>query len=359
MKLGITADLYNPGQMVTAQFLKHVEKCPFMYELPQWHSNATREEVILALKKGLGGVNIIAGNNHSDLIQTKDGYIKLDIFSTTFSACVVSRTREGMLTLTALVYTAAPVAEVPCDSLRLKFWSLTSQGPQSLTRDIEAPTWEEIQANYPFAVRTDLERLMVGYAPSPSGLLILWHGQPGTGKTTALRALMQSWRPWCSAEYIVDPEKFFGEAPSYLVSVLLGQDDSVLKDANGKPMWRLLIFEDTGELITSDATSRTGQGLSRLLNVADGLIGQGLKIQVLITTNEPIDKLHAAVSRPGRAAAQVPFAEFPDREARGWLDDHDRHGEYPSGDKTLAELFAIAKGYEDRAKKSKPVGFLR
>ncbi len=356
MKLGITADMYDPGHMLTSQLLKYAEGCPFMYELSQWHSDATRSEIVDALKPD----GIIAGTAHGDLFKfdSPPGYAKINAFGKTFSAWVVSPTREGMLTLVARVYAAAPVAEVPQDSLRLKFWALTSQGPQSYTRDIEAPTWEAIEGNYPLAVRTDLERLMVDYKPSPSGLLILWHGEPGTGKTTALRALMQSWRPWCTAEYIVDPEKFFGEAPSYLVSVLLGQEDGAVKDSSGKVLWRLLIFEDTGELITSDATTRTGQGLSRLLNVADGLIGQGLKIQVLITTNEPIDKLHPAVSRPGRAAAQVAFTQFGRDDSQEWLDQNG-HPEATGDGKTLAELFAIAKGYEDRAKKSKPVGFLR
>lgn len=353
MNLGITADMYDPGHMLTSQLLKYAETCPFMYELPQWHSDATRDEIVRALKAD----KIIAGTAHGDLFQFGGGYVKLNAFGKTFSAWVVSPTREGMLTLVARVYGAVPIAEVPQDSLRLKFWALTSQGPQSYTRDIEAPTWEGIEGNYPLAVRTDLDRLMVDYTPSPSGLLILWHGEPGTGKTTALRALMQSWRSWCTAEYIVDPEKFFGEAPSYLVSVLLGQEDGTPKDLKGKPLWRLLIFEDTGELITSDATTRTGQGLSRLLNVADGLIGQGLKIQVLITTNEPIDKLHPAVSRPGRAAAQVAFTAFNRDEAQEWLANNG-HPEATSAG-TLAELYAIAKGYEDRSKKSKPVGFLR
>ena len=32
-----------------------------------------------------------------------------------------------------------------------------------------------------------------------NGALLLWHGEPGTGKTHALRALVRSWRDWCSA----------------------------------------------------------------------------------------------------------------------------------------------------------------
>ena len=42
-----------------------------------------------------------------------------------------------------------------------------------------------------------------------------------------------------------------------------------------------------------------GQGLSRLLNVSDGLLGEGLRAVVLVTTNEPLRRLHPAVVRPG------------------------------------------------------------
>ena len=48
--------------------------------------------------------------------------------------------------------------------------------------------------------------------------------------------------------------------------------------------WRLLVLEDTGELLTPDAKTVIGQGLSRFLNVVDGLIGQGLRVLVLVTT---------------------------------------------------------------------------
>ena len=49
------------------------------------------------------------------------------------------------------------------------------------------------------------------------------------------------------------------------------------------------MLEDAGELICTSARSQTGQALSRLLNVADGLLGQGGRCLLLITTNEPSD----------------------------------------------------------------------
>jgi hypothetical protein len=107
--------------------------------------------------------------------------------------------------------------------------------------------------------------------------------------------------------------------------------------------WRLLVLEDTGELLTADARSVIGQGLSRFLNVVDGLIGQGLRVLVLVTTNEEIRKLHPAVARPGRCAANIEFLRLDAPAASAWLQ---RHGLAAGGrgSRTLASLYAELEG---------------
>jgi hypothetical protein len=116
---------------------------------------------------------------------------------------------------------------------------------------------------------------------------------------------------------------------------------------------RLLILEDTGELLALDAKIRTGQGLSRLLNVVDGLIGQGLRFLVLVTTNETLGSLHPAVSRPGRCLAEIEFTPFPPSEADAWLESHGRLGDGSA--RTLASLFGHGDGPEKPEKH--PLGF--
>ena len=114
------------------------------------------------------------------------------------------------------------------------------------------------------------------------------------------------------------------------------------EDDAEKP-WRLLVLEDTGELLSADARERAGQGLSRFLNVVDGLIGQGLRVLVLVTTNEEIRKLHPAVARPRRCAANVEFGSLSQDEAAEWLQ---RHGleTPPAGSRSLVSLYAELEG---------------
>lgn len=237
-------------------------------------------------------------------------------------------------------------------SIDVKFWTTGMGGPRSVTRSITAPKFEDIRDNYAAASREPLEAMMDGgFKPGLGGQLLLWWGAPGGGKTYALRALAQAWKSWCDVEYVVDPEQFFGDA-TYLMPVLLNMQGGVIAGDR----WRLLIFEDTGELLSADARTRAGQGLSRLLNVVDGFIGQGLKTLILITTNEDLDKLHPAVSRPGRCAVKAHFEPLSAAESRRW---GEKNGiRVPSGSHSLAELFALREGFtNDERTDSKPIGF--
>jgi hypothetical protein len=219
----------------------------------------------------------------------------------------------------------------------VSFWSYGTYASE-VARSIVVPVWHEIAENYPRAVRGGLDLLCdERYRPAEGGQLLLWHGDPGTGKTYALRALGWAWRDWCDLHYVTDPENFFGSRADYMMEVLLEEDDE-------RPdRWRLLVLEDTGDLLTVGGGG--GAGLSRLLNVVDGIVGQGLRILVLVTTNEPLKRLHPAVSRPGRCAARVEFGPFANDEAARWLERHGGAADVPERP-TLARLFARLRGDE-------------
>lgn len=149
-----------------------------------------------------------------------------------------------------------------------------------------------------------------------------------THNTYAIRALVETWQERFDIDYVIDPDEFFGDA-SYMVSALLDSGDRT----------RLLIVEDAGEFIRGDAR---GQGLSRLLNVADGLVGQGMRTLILLTTNETMDNLHPALIRAGRCISNIEFGRFGAAEASEWL------GSTVDRDMTLAELYAARTAEEAR-----------
>ena len=212
--------------------------------------------------------------------------------------------------------------------------------------------------NYSQQSRAGLAELMDG-SSRPGGQLVLWHGLAGTGKTFALRALAWEWRRWCDLHYIVDPDSFFGEHADYLMNVLLQPSMRAALDeprADRGRMTQVQIGGDEGagraprarlaaagarghrRAAPPDAKSVIGQGLSRFLNVVDGLIGQGLRVLVLVTTNEPIRKLHPAVAAR-RCAANIEFVPLEPGESAQWFA---RRGidETPGQARDLAALYS-------------------
>lgn len=312
---------------------------------------------------------VTAENTAISFNWTNEGYIVVDV-------CALEM---DLAKATLVKLQKAFVPEEPKDEqVRVTFWYNTSgDGPIRKERPLDAPAWDEVASNYPVTVREQVAPLMdEKWRPDASGRLLLWQGLPGTGKTYAIRALAHSWKTWCDTSYITDPERLLADS-SYLMEVLLHGSDADedrlyfedVEDAienhrtlNAKPAdpkWHLVILEDAGELLTKDAKMQTGQSLSRLLNFADGFLGQGLRVMTLITTNETIGDLHEAVSRPGRCASLVEFERFKAPEAIDWLTAKGQTKPNITSDQTLAQLYAHLRGETMRRSRSRQTGFAR
>jgi hypothetical protein len=255
-----------------------------------------------------------------------------------------------------------PAAVKPAD---VGFWHLSGRGPLRSVRAIETSSWDSIRRNYTAAAAAELEELMTLSPPKLTGRLLLLHGPPGTGKTSVIRTLAHEWRDWCGVDCVLDPERLLRDV-GYLTSLLLsdrengdpgncdpgdtggGDADGVDRKASGR--WRLFVLEDCDEVIRSESgfgsgqlgrVGHVGQALSRLLNVTDGLLGQGRNVLICITTNDNL--FHPAVVRPGRCLKQIEIGPLDREEAAAWLGVDP--SEWATG-ATLAQLYAVHGGYQ-------------
>jgi ATPase family associated with various cellular activities (AAA) len=283
----------------------------------------------------LGDVSTIHANRHGDVT----GLVRID------DVLVLVRAGSG----TAGIVVAGDAEPVPRVAAQLKeryqadlptdddtvpvCFSWHDNGHSSLWRNITAPHWDDIADNYAAGAQAAIGALANAETAPDTGRLLLLHGPPGTGKSFAIRALIRAWRPWCAASVVTDPDCLFSDSAGYLTSLMTASDEGY-----DRP-WHLLVLEDAGELMGLDARQRAGAGLSRLLNLTDGILGQGTNILVLLTTNEPLPKLHPAVRRAGRCWAEIELPPLSIGEANTWLAANGRT-DFVKAPTTLAELYA-------------------
>jgi Domain of unknown function (DUF5925)/ATPase family associated with various cellular activities (AAA) len=273
---------------------------------------------------------------------------KLTEFKVT-SVCFYHKTQAEALAYKIQLLLNLQEIEIEESETRITFWYQTSRGPNSYDLSIKTPTWEEIKGNYNNKLRQDLDQLISYDLEASNGSIILFHGPAGTGKTWYIRTLIHAWKKICQVNYIIDPDNLFSKnSAEYLINMMC------LPKATGK--YSILIMEDSGEMIAADAKEVMGQAMSRMLNLSDGILGQGGKNIMLISTNEKLENLNEAASRPGRCFAKIHFDAFPHDEANLWLQEHNVDHKVEKAI-SLAELYELLGSKQIANKLHKRIGF--
>lgn len=223
---------------------------------------------------------------------------------------------------------------------KFAFWQMDEEGCRAQYSHLECPDLDSLKDNYQADTYKEVNRVLNLEEPYKYGKIILWHGPPGNGKTYLIRAAAKYWIKKFNIvpEVIIDPQQLFTYS-RYLTTLLLR------RTAKKDQPFRLFIAEDCAQLFSSEG--RNQEGFDRLLNIADGLLGQGQKIIFLFTANEKIDDIDPAILRPGRCLQNVLIDNFTMSDAFDWLEKHgilDDHADNIKGATSLAELYAMLNG---------------
>jgi hypothetical protein len=173
--------------------------------------------------------------------------------------------------------------------------------------------------------------------------LVLFHGSPGTGKTSLIKLM---------SRHIKDKEVIF--CPPYMV------------DQIGSPQFipfllnhphAILIIEDAERVLLSrDSSGASSNGVSSILNITDGILGDCLNIQVVATFNTSRDKIDAALLRTGRLIALHEFSEL-NVEDSNLLLKHINKDYTAIQPMTLASIYGLGDEAINTKKDSAPIGF--
>lgn len=122
--------------------------------------------------------------------------------------------------------------------------------------------------------------------------LMIFHGEPGTGKTSYIRKLIADNKDL--QFYWLDSKLLQLSSNKMFVEFLLDHRNAVY------------VLEDCEDLLR-DRGNFGSEFLSVVLNMADGMLGDSLDVKFICTFNADLDKIDEAVLRKGRLSLQHEF----------------------------------------------------
>jgi len=157
--------------------------------------------------------------------------------------------------------------------------------------------------------------------------LVLLHGIMGSGKSNLIKHLTK-----------VIKDKKFMFIPSYMSNVIVNPEftEFIMEHKNS-----ILVLEDAETILMKrDISNGYAQAVSNILNLTDGILADGLNIQIIATFNTDLKNLDEALLRKGRLIAKYEFKELAIDKCNKIFENNDV--EYrTSSPMTLSEIFNV------------------
>lgn len=175
------------------------------------------------------------------------------------------------------------------------------------------------------------------------GFFAFW-GEPGTGKSTYLKYLTSVVKekeilfiPPSIAEMLSDPS---------IIPFLMNHKNSIL------------IIEDAERVISDRQTNGSAAGVSNILNLTDGILGECLNVQIIATFNMDRERIDPALLRKGRLVAEHKFDKLSIEETNKLL-KHIGKDIKVNEPMCLADIYNIDSDYVRTSFVTNKIGFLK
>ena len=166
--------------------------------------------------------------------------------------------------------------------------------------------------------------------------VVLFYGEPGTGKTSLIKHLTT-----------VVKDKFVFVPISMIAHVSSPQFiGDLIKNKGG-----ILVLEDCENFI-QDRKLTNDSIVSPLLQITDGILSDILDIKIICTFNTDLTRVDEALRREGRLIAEYEFKELTEDRADALA------GKHVEGKRTLANIFNKLT-YTENVKEERKIGFGR
>jgi hypothetical protein len=174
--------------------------------------------------------------------------------------------------------------------------------------------------------------------------IILLHGDPGTGKTSYIKHLTTLVKdkdilfiPPSMAEMLSEPT---------IIPFLMDHKNSIL------------IIEDAERVISDREGNGSPAGVSNILNLTDGVLGDALQIHVIATFNTAKENIDKALLRSGRLIAEHKFEALSIEDTNRLIAHLGKEG---TSDKplTLSDIYTFGQKEIKTEEKKSGMGFGR
>jgi hypothetical protein len=206
--------------------------------------------------------------------------------------------------------------------------------------EIKLPQEEiDLELNYGKEIVEKTELLKKALKKNTSGLA-LFSGPPGTGKSTYIKYLSTItnrriiYLPSASIDEITSPD---------FLTFMIDCKNSIL------------LLEDAEKVLISREL-KENPGISNILNMTDGLLGDCLSVFIIATFNTTRDKIDQALLRKGRLVLEHEFDKLTVENCNKILEiiKSDRKTDVPL---SLADIYVSEENYHAKKEQKRKVGF--